>query len=102
MGDPVPLIGAPSATLPGLVADLIHVSTEPVGAAKGRDDAGVLPRAVPMVEAKLALVHADHLLRQVKPGSIGLDQRRTGSVVSPCSRPATPHQLDQGQGSADG
>ena len=69
MGGPVPPIGAPSATLPGLVADLIQVSTKPVGAAtileaKGRHDPGVLPRAVPMVEAKLALVLADHLLLQ--------------------------------------
>ena len=33
-------------------------------AAKGRHDPGVLPRAVPMVEAMVALVLADHLLRQ--------------------------------------
>ena len=32
--------------------------------AKGRHDPGVLPRAVPMVEAMVALVLADHLLRQ--------------------------------------
>ncbi len=52
-----------------IVADLIHLSTDPVGAAtileaKGRHDPGVLPRAVPMVEAMVALVLADHLLRQ--------------------------------------
>ncbi|MEB3259771.1 MAG: chorismate synthase, partial [Cyanobacteriota bacterium] len=33
-------------------------------AAKGRHDPCVLPRAVPMVEAMVALVLADHLLRQ--------------------------------------
>jgi chorismate synthase len=33
-------------------------------AAKGRHDPCVLPRAVPMVEAMVALVMADHLLRQ--------------------------------------
>ena len=32
--------------------------------AKGRHDPCVLPRAVPMVEAMVALVLADHLLRQ--------------------------------------
>jgi chorismate synthase len=31
---------------------------------KGRHDACVLPRAVPMVEAMVALVLCDHLLRQ--------------------------------------
>jgi chorismate synthase len=33
-------------------------------AAKGRHDPCVLPRAVPMVEAMVALVLADHYLRQ--------------------------------------
>lgn len=33
-------------------------------AAKGRHDPCVLPRAVPMVEAMMALVLCDHLLRQ--------------------------------------
>ena len=33
-------------------------------AGKGRHDPCVLPRAVPMVEAMVALVLADHLLRQ--------------------------------------
>ncbi len=86
MGGPVPPIGAPSATLPGLVAGLIQVSTKPVGAAtileaKGRHDPGVLPRAVPMVEAKLALVRADHLLRQqgqCSLWSVGNRTRRPG------------------------
>jgi chorismate synthase len=32
--------------------------------AKGRHDPCVLPRAVPMVEAMVCLVLADHLLRQ--------------------------------------
>ena len=32
--------------------------------AKGRHDPCVLPRAVPMVEAMVALVLADHVLRQ--------------------------------------
>ena len=39
-------------------------------AAKGRHDPCVLPRAVPMVEAMVALVLADHLLRQ--QGQCGL------------------------------
>ena len=33
-------------------------------AGKGRHDAGVLPRAVPIVEAMACLVLTDHLLRQ--------------------------------------
>ena len=32
--------------------------------AKGRHDPCVLPRAIPMVEAMVAIVLADHLLRQ--------------------------------------
>jgi chorismate synthase len=81
MGGPVPPIGAPSATLPGLVAGLIQLSTEPVDTAQGRHDPGVLPRAVPMVEAKLALVRADHLLRQqgqCSLWSVGNRTRRPG------------------------
>jgi chorismate synthase len=34
-------------------------------AAKGRHDPCVLPRAVPMVEAMVALVLADHYLRHI-------------------------------------
>ncbi len=37
---------------------------EIVLASKGRHDPCVLPRAVPMVEAMVALVLSDHLLRQ--------------------------------------
>jgi chorismate synthase len=37
--------------------------TETTLAAKGRHDPCVLPRAVPMVEAMVALVLCDHLLR---------------------------------------
>jgi chorismate synthase len=36
---------------------------ETILAAKGRHDPCVLPRAVPMVEAMVALVLCDHLLR---------------------------------------
>ena len=39
--------------------------------AKGRHDPCVLPRAVPMVEAMVALVLADHLLRQQGQCSLG-------------------------------
>ena len=66
----MPPIGSPfQPRSHGPVAGLIHFSTNPVGAAtileaKGRHDPGVLPRAVPMVEAMVALVLADHLLRQ--------------------------------------
>ena len=57
----------------GRVAELRVVGWRPWGAhlgaattlaAKGRHDPCVLPRAVPMVEAMVALVLADHLLRQ--------------------------------------
>lgn len=46
---------------------------------RGRHDACVLPRAVPMVEAMTYLILADHLLRQrAQMGSLG-DQRPTAS-----------------------
>lgn len=37
---------------------------------KGRHDPCVLPRAVPMVEAMVALVLADHLMQQIAQGSV--------------------------------
>jgi chorismate synthase len=46
------------------------VGSETTLAAKGRHDPCVLPRAVPMVEAMVALVLCDHLLRQ--QGQCGL------------------------------
>ncbi len=52
-----PPIGSPfQPRSHGPVADLIQLSTDPVGAAEGRHDPGVLQRAVPMVEAMVALL----------------------------------------------
>ncbi len=47
-----------------------HANTELQG--RGRHDACVLPRAVPMVEAMVALVLADHALRQAALQSVNL------------------------------
>jgi chorismate synthase len=54
----------PTATI-GKEQNTVTRDGEPVTlAAKGRHDPCVLPRAVPMVEAMVALVLCDHLLRQ--------------------------------------
>ena len=69
-GEPITLRVAfkPTATImraqPTVDADGNDVTLEP----KGRHDACVLPRAVPIVEAMIALVLADHLLRQQARG----------------------------------
>ena len=53
-------------------------------AGKGRHDPGVLPRAVPMVEAMVALVLADHLLRQQGQCSFGEHQDQVRSNGAHC------------------
>jgi chorismate synthase len=54
----------PTATI-GKEQETINTDREPVTlAARGRHDPCVLPRAVPMVEAMVALVLVDHYLRQ--------------------------------------
>ena len=54
----------PTATI-GKEQETINTDCEPVTlAARGRHDPCVLPRAVPMVEAMMALVLVDHYLRQ--------------------------------------
>jgi chorismate synthase len=65
-GEPIVLRAAfkPTATI-RKEQDTVTRELEPVKlAAQGRHDPCVLPRAVPMVEAMVALVLADHLLRQ--------------------------------------
>jgi chorismate synthase len=58
----------PTATI-AKPQDTVTVQGEPtILAAKGRHDPCVLPRAVPMVEAMVALVLADHYLRHMAPG----------------------------------
>ena len=50
--------------------DTDHKETELKG--RGRHDACVLPRAVPMVEAMSYLILADHILRQrAQMGTVG-------------------------------
>ncbi len=54
----------PTATIRKEQRTVTNVGEEVTLAAKGRHDPCVLPRAVPMVEAMMALVLCDHLLRQ--------------------------------------
>jgi chorismate synthase len=54
----------PTATIRKEQRTVTTAGEETVLAAKGRHDPCVLPRAVPMVEAMVALVLCDHLLRQ--------------------------------------
>jgi chorismate synthase len=54
----------PTATIRKEQATINAAGEATTLAAKGRHDPCVLPRAVPMVEAMVALVLADHLLRQ--------------------------------------
>lgn len=54
----------PTATIRKEQKTVTQDGQETVLAAKGRHDPCVLPRAVPMVEAMVALVLCDHLLRQ--------------------------------------
>ena len=53
----------PTATIGKEQSTVTKTGEETVLAAKGRHDPCVLPRAVPMVEAMVALVLCDHLLR---------------------------------------
>lgn len=53
----------PTATIRKEQKTVTNTGEETVLAAKGRHDPCVLPRAVPMVEAMVALVLCDHLLR---------------------------------------
>ncbi|XGW00629.1 MAG: chorismate synthase [Leptolyngbya sp. BL-A-14] len=54
----------PTATIRKEQRTVTNAGEEVTLAAKGRHDPCVLPRAVPMVEAMVALVLCDHLLRQ--------------------------------------
>ncbi len=54
----------PTATIRKAQQTVTNTGEEVTLAAKGRHDPCVLPRAVPMVEAMVALVLCDHLLRQ--------------------------------------
>jgi chorismate synthase len=53
----------PTATIRKAQNTVTRAGEETVLAARGRHDPCVLPRAVPMVEAMVALVLCDHLLR---------------------------------------
>lgn len=65
-GEPIILRAAfkPTATIRKEQNTVTRSKDEVVLAARGRHDPCVLPRAVPMVEAMVALVLCDHLLRQ--------------------------------------
>jgi chorismate synthase len=65
-GEPITLRVAfkPTATIRKAQQTINASGAATILEAKGRHDPCVLPRAVPMVEAMVALVLADHLLRQ--------------------------------------
>jgi chorismate synthase len=68
----------PTATIRKEQRTVTSTGEETVLAAKGRHDPCVLPRAVPMVEAMVALVLCDHLLRH--QGQCGvLQAKETGN-----------------------
>ena len=54
----------PTATISQAQQTVDRAGNEVTLEAQGRHDPCVLPRAVPMVEAMVCLVLADHLLRQ--------------------------------------
>lgn len=60
----------PTATIGKEQRTVTNTKQETVLAAKGRHDPCVLPRAVPMVEAMVALVLCDHLLRDFAQCSV--------------------------------
>ena len=66
IGEPITLRAAfkPTATINKTQETVTDTGEATTLAAKGRHDPCVLPRAVPMVEAMVALVLADHYLRQ--------------------------------------
>lgn len=66
----------PTATIRQEQKTVTKTGAETTLAARGRHDPCVLPRAVPMVEAMVALVLCDHLLRQ---------QAQCGSWIPGCS-----------------
>ncbi len=63
----------PTATIRKAQNTVTTDGAETVLAAKGRHDPCVLPRAVPMVEAMVALVLVDHLMRQQAQCGLGLN-----------------------------
>ena len=79
-GEPIVLRAAfkPTATIRKEQNTVTNTKEETVLAARGRHDPCVLPRAVPMVEAMVALVLCDHLLRQ--RGQCGAVELRQASV----------------------
>ncbi|MEM6446086.1 MAG: chorismate synthase [Cyanobacteria bacterium P01_D01_bin.123] len=79
-GEPIVLRVAfkPTATIRQQQKTVTADGRETVLAAKGRHDPCVLPRAVPMVEAMVALVLCDHYLRQqAQCGSVEFSTRAT-------------------------
>ena len=63
----------PTATIRKEQKTVDNTGQETTLTGKGRHDPCVLPRAVPMVEAMVALVLCDHLLRhQAQCGTLGI------------------------------
>jgi chorismate synthase len=70
----------PTATIGQAQRTVNQAGEETMLAAKGRHDPCVLPRAVPMVEAMVALVLCDHLLRQQAQCGVLQDQAAIAAV----------------------
>jgi chorismate synthase len=71
----------PTATIGQAQRTVDQSGAETILAAKGRHDPCVLPRAVPMVEAMVALVLCDHLLRHQAQCTVLQDQRTVVEAV---------------------
>jgi chorismate synthase len=71
----------PTATIGQAQRTVDQSGAETILAAKGRHDPCVLPRAVPMVEAMVALVLCDHLLRHQAQCTVLQDQRAVVEAV---------------------
>lgn len=73
----------PTATIGKAQRTVTKTGEETVLAAKGRHDPCVLPRAVPMVEAMVALVLCDHLLRHYAQCQLPLTAPMQAEAISP-------------------
>ncbi len=80
----------PTATIRQEQRTVTRQGEETILAARGRHDPCVLPRAVPMVEAMVALVLCDHLMRQqAQCGTLVFDS----DPAAPSPAPQSPQQI---------
>lgn len=91
-GEPIILRVAfkPTSTIGKIQKTVTRGGEETELRGKGRHDACVLPRAVPMVESMVALVLADHLMQQIAQCSImPLDKGSAPNPLGPKPLPGT-------------